>query len=183
MTPMMTTQYLYNERLAAWSDIQGHLEFMHDLVVSENAQNVVELGVRSGNSTAALLYGVEKTGGRLWSVDIVHPDWPKEFFSHPQSLLVLGNDTDPDVLVKLPEQIDICFIDTSHHYDHTLLELRKYGPRSRILLLHDTALDRPYGAPKTDPTYPVRSAIGVYVNETGRSVEYRYGSYGMGIVR
>jgi hypothetical protein len=124
---------------------------------------------------------VEVTGGLLFSVDIVPPAWPAQFFDHPQSMFVAGDDL--EMADVLPDKIDVCFIDTSHFYDHTLNELRVYGPKSRILLLHDSGLAEPYGAPKSDPTYPVRSAIGVYVHETGRSVEYRTGSYGLGIVR
>lgn len=48
------------------SDIQHHLGLLFSLAKG----NVLELGTRSGVSTAALLAGVERNGGFVYSVDI-----------------------------------------------------------------------------------------------------------------
>jgi predicted O-methyltransferase YrrM len=177
----------YQERLNVWSDIQGHLQFMHDLVVDEKAEDVVELGVRDGNSTAALMAGIAETGGHLWSVDTVpvtpHPAWANSL----QWTFICGNDLEVVNSDWMPLDIDICFIDTVHWYQHTLAELVAYGPRSKIILLHDTELEHPYMAPPGDPPFPVRRAIEEWLENdddaTNRTVEWRTGSYGMAVIR
>ena len=52
-----------------------------------------------------------------------------------------GSDMDPDIYAKLPPEVDVLFIDTSHEYQHTLDELDAYVPRvvkGGVVLLHDT---------------------------------------------
>lgn len=174
-------QRLYLAKLDEWSDIRGHMEFIYDLVLAEHAQVVVELGVRWGTSTAAFLAAVEATHGHLWSVDTQLSAAPAVLWQSGLWTFVQGDDL--EVADRVPDEIDICFIDTLHHYEHTGKELRLYGPRSRILLLHDTELEHPHGAPRSDPPYPVREALIDYLAETGRNVEWRSGSYGMAVVR
>jgi hypothetical protein len=158
---------------------------------------VVELGVRSGNSTAALMAAVEKTGGHLWSVDIMIPAWPLEFYGRGFATLIIGDDLEvadqvgPQIEVTtfadaeprfIPGGIDVLFIDTSHHYEQTLNELNLYGPRARTILLHDTELEEPYQAPPHDPKYPVSKAIDDWCAKTGRNWINRTGCYGLGVV-
>ncbi len=172
---------IYLERCRTTSDIYEHLPFIHDLVVAENAQTVVELGVRSGNSTAALVAAVSKTGGAVWSVDTAVPSWPREFYGAPNLTLIIGDDM--KVADQLPDQIDVLFIDTTHWYEHTLAELNLYGPRSTIILLHDTELEEPYQMPATDPRFPVKTAIKDWTAKTGRPWANRTNCYGLGIIR
>jgi predicted O-methyltransferase YrrM len=156
----MTLAELYRERLHQNSDIVQHLPTLYDTVVEMDAKVVVELGVRGGASTAAFLAAVEQTGGHLWSVDIIYPGVPDEFTYSDLWTLLVGDDMDPAVTAELPQTVDVLFIDTSHHYDHTLAELRLYTPRVRPggrVLLHDTELDHPdgyHGAP-----FPVANAL------------------------
>lgn len=177
----MTLDDHYRQRCSTWSDIVEHLPFLHDLVVEENAQTVVELGVRSGNSTAALLAAVEKTGGTLWSVDVAVPDWPRDFYMATCGKLIIGDDL--MVADRLPGEIDVLFIDTSHYFEHTLAELRLYGPRSKVVLLHDTELESPYGVPDDDPPFPVKAAIETWCAETGNTWVNRPNCYGLGMIR
>lgn len=194
---------IYRERVQTWSDIQGHLEFMHDLVVEEKAQRVLELGVRSGNSTAALLAAADKIDGHVWSVDVEHVIMPPEFHASGRHTLIIGDDLTMAYSPSMPAEVDICFIDTLHWFHHTLAELRLYGPKSRIVLLHDTELESPWQQPAGEPPFPVREAIKMYVDtdlatqplEAGKkgpvrkspesrwSVEWRPGSYGMAVLR
>jgi predicted O-methyltransferase YrrM len=170
---------MFDLRTQMWSDIQGHLKFMRDTVASETADVVVELGARSGFSTVALLAGVEATGGRLYSVDIETPQWPEEMWSHPQLTFIQGDDL--SVRDQIPQEIDVLFIDTSHHYEQTLAELYLYGESARVILMHDTDLENPYMAPP-EPAYPVRVAMQEWCTKVGRSYVEREGSYGMGII-
>jgi cephalosporin hydroxylase len=175
----MTLHDLYLERAATPSDINEHLGYMHDRAVETGVRTVVELGVRSGNSTAALLAAVTETGGRLWSVDCEPPDVPREFTDGPWTLII-GDDL--AVADQLPDSIDLLFIDTSHHYQHTLDELRLYGPRSTWILLHDTELEHPYQAPAGDPPYPVLRAVRKWSEEVGRQVEYQSNCWGLATI-
>lgn len=167
----------YRRRRDEPSDIWEHLPTLYAHVVAENARVVVELGVRSGNSTAALLAAVELTGGHLWSVDI--DTQPAGFDNHPQWTFIQGNDL--ATADQLPATIDVLFIDTSHHYEHTLAELRLYGPRSRWIVLHDTELEHPDGAPRR-PSFPVKKAIECWSLDVGRRWTNRTNCYGLGII-
>lgn len=175
----MTVDELFEQRLEFWSDIQGHLQFMRDTVAAEHAQVVVELGARSGNSTIALLSGVEETGGLLYSVDVSLPQWPGEVWDHPYIHFVQGDDL--HVREQVPDCIDVLFIDTSHAYDQTLAELNLYGATAQVILLHDTDLEHPWGVP-AEPAYPVRKAMTDWCVSMGRFFTERTGSYGLGVV-
>jgi cephalosporin hydroxylase len=176
----MTLAGIYATRANTPSDIHEHLPTLYRAVFDSNAQTVVELGVRSGNSTAALLAAVEQTGGHLWSVDIALPNWPTEFFTSEHSTLIIGDDV--AVSEQLPQHIDVLFIDTSHHYEHTLAELRIYGPSATTILLHDTELEDPYQRPATDPRWPVKRAVEKWCAEAGRTWTNHENCYGLGIV-
>lgn len=136
----MTIADLFEHLCGQESDIQGHLGRLRDLVVELDARQVVELGVRTGRSTVALLAGVEATDGRLWSCDVVDvvPGLPAEVAEHPQWEFVLGDDL---AVVDRAPSCDLLFIDTSHEYEHTAAELAAYTPLVRAggcVVLHDT---------------------------------------------
>lgn len=171
---------IYRFRCSQPSDINEHLEVLHDLVVDNNAQTVVELGVRSGNTTAALLAAVELTGGHLWSVDIDVPNWPRAFHDSPHGSLIIADDL--TVADRLPDQIDVLFIDTSHYFEQTLAELRLYGPKAKWIALHDTELEHPYMVPPSDPAFPVKCAIEVWTAEVGREWSNRPNCWGLGLI-
>lgn len=170
----------YDMRRWMPSDIVQHLPRLYDEAARGDTV-VVELGVRSGNSTAAFLAAVERHGGHVWSVDVDRPRVP--WHGHPQWTFTLGDDI--AVADRLPD-CDVLFIDTSHHYGHTLAELDVYVPKVRaggVVLLHDVELERPDGAPPDDPAFPVRAAVDDYVAKHGLTVEYVAGCYGLGVIR
>jgi predicted O-methyltransferase YrrM len=170
----------YQARCWLPSDIKDHLPRLHEEASIGDAV-VVELGVRSGNSTAALLAAVEIHGGHVWSVDLGRPSVP--WHGHPQWTFLMGDDI--ALADELPD-CDVLFIDTSHHYTHTLIELETFNPKVRpggVILLHDTELERPDGAPETDPAFPVRAAVDKYCESRGYTPEYVEGCYGLGVIR
>jgi cephalosporin hydroxylase len=176
----MTLAEMYEARCAARSDIFEHLPTFLRLVEERNAQHVIELGTRSGVSTVAWLYALERTGGRLTSVDVSPaPDigvWPH--WRHLQ-----GHDI--EVADELLPQADIVFIDTSHHYAHTLAELRLYRSwvaDGGLFVLHDTELEWPDGAPAADGPFPVKRAIEEFCAETGFAWTNDPRCYGLGII-
>ena len=147
------------------SDIYQHLPTFYDLVVSTDAQHVVELGTRTGVSTVAWLHGLDQTGGRLTSVDI---DPQPDIAPHPRWEFIQGDDCDPDIIARI-EPADIVFIDTSHLYEHTLEELNIYQWVCRTggaIVCHDTELERPEGAP-AHPRFPVKKAVAEFCERMG----------------
>jgi cephalosporin hydroxylase len=176
----MTVRDEYQMRCWMTSDIVQHLPRLH-AEASTGDVVVIELGVRSGNSTAAFLAAVEEYGGHVHSVDIGRP--PVPWHGHPQWTFHLGDDL--ALVDELPE-CDVLFIDTSHHYGHTLAELEAFVPKVKpggIVLMHDTELEQPAGAPVEDPPFPVRVAADEYCAKHDLTVEYVEGCYGLGVIR
>lgn len=141
------------------SDIQEHLPTLVELVLEENAQTVIELGVRFGISTNAFLYALGNTGGHLWSVDIdnrFHVDDPAWTF-------LQGYDLDLGVITQLPELADLILIDTDHRYELTKAEILAYRPKLRsggLMVFHDTeVMQFDHHAPGSEPPYPVKRAV------------------------
>jgi predicted O-methyltransferase YrrM len=155
----------YAEACKTPSDIYLHLPRMVQLVEQLDAQHVLELGSRSGVSTIAWLHALQRTGGRLTSVDL---DAAPAIGAHDNWTHVQGDDTDPALVAAL-DPADIVFIDTSHLYDHTVQELAIYRWLVRpggVICLHDTELPTPEGAPPR-PLYPVKKAVTEFIAETG----------------
>jgi len=134
---------------AKWghADTDAHVLTLFSLVVSLGAKKILELGVRDGNSTDALLKGVEYTGGVVTSVDIEGtsyvPTNKSRWHFHRGDALVFLN--------TLPEgeMFDLVFVDDWHSYRHVSDELRlldQHVTPASLILLHDTM----YG---TTPNY------------------------------
>lgn len=179
---MLTAKEWFEEVCDTPSDIVDHLHTFVALVDELDATRVIELGVRAGNSTAAWLYALEDDGGHLWSVDVTSPSrWVGVF---PHWTFVLGDDTSPAVLDRLPTDVDIVFIDTSHAYRHTELELALYVPRVRSggrVVLHDTEVRYPDGI--TDGVeFPVKRAISEYCDVHGLTWSNAEHCFGLGII-
>jgi cephalosporin hydroxylase len=170
----------YNRRLATWSDIVDHLPRLFEEACRPNVV-VIELGVRGGNSTSAFMAAAELHDGHVWSVDI--DDCPGPWGE--RWTFIKGDDM--DVVDQLPE-CDVLFIDTSHHYSHTLAELKAYVPKVKdggVVLLHDTELEVPYMRPQDDPPFPVTAALRTFVALTDpeAQVEWVSGCNGLAIYR
>lgn len=177
----VTLADIYHERRGTNSDIVDHLPYLHDTVIERGAQVIVELGVRSGMSTAAFLAAAEANGGHVWSVDIVWPHVPTEFVDSDHWTLLVGNDL--ELAPELPDAIDVLFIDTSHEYQQTLDELATFVPKVKpggVVLLHDTELANPDGV--DGPLYPVATALDEWAQATGIGWTNRPGCYGLGVI-
>jgi predicted O-methyltransferase YrrM len=174
----------YEVRLRAWSDIQGHLQFLHDRATATPQPTLLELGTRSGNSTAILLAAACRADGHLWSVDLEQPQVPSWWALTELWTFTVGDDLDQTVIEAQPDGVDLLLLDTSHAYDHTLAELRAYVPRVRpggVVCCHDTELEAPELV-GPQPPYPVAKALDAYCAEAGLSWSNRPGSYGMGVI-
>ena len=161
----MAAAEAYRYWLNTWSDVQTHLPTLY----AHARGNVLELGVRAGVSTSALLAGVEAHGGHVWSVD--RDDCSPVFAGHPQWTFTQADSLD---VPGIPDALDLLFIDTEHTEDRTIAELQLWGSAAKLIMLHDT---------DDGSTYPgVRNAIAAYCAETGRRASFHEGSYGLGII-
>jgi predicted O-methyltransferase YrrM len=166
----VTAQQRYEAVAAAPSDIQAHLPLLR----REARGTVLELGVRGGNSTAALLAGVEERGGAVWSVD-VDAGSATIFDGHPSWRFVLADSRDANAVEAhgLAGQLDVLFVDTLHSYEQVRDELRTWGDRVRpggIVLFHDTE------------SYPeIRRAIVEWCRPRKAAYEFLTGSNGLGV--
>ena len=164
------------------SDINEHLPTFLRMVLDLDAKHVIELGTRTGVSTIAWLYALERTGGRLTSVDI---DAKPPIGDYDHWTFIQGDDLDPAVYAQL-EPADIVFIDTSHHYRHTCQELALYKWLVRpggVIVLHDTELPIPEGAPPRDPLFPVKRAVEEFCEVERRAWSNRTNNNGLGVIQ
>lgn len=171
----------YEELCNTPSDIFEHLPKFVELTLHANAQHVIELGTRTGVSTLAWLYALAQTGGRLTSVDL---DAAPPIGKYPHWTFIQGDDMNPTILAGL-DPCDILFLDTSHHYRHTLLELHTYRwlvKPGGYIVCHDTELPIPEGQPAGDPTFPVKRAIEKFISETGFRWINLPNCWGLGII-
>lgn len=165
------------ERASIWSDIKDHLLRLYDVTAKLPKEKVVvELGVRWGNSTTALLAAVNDTGGHLYSVDLLSPSGGASVYldTEPNWTFILGDDM--DIVKTWSKPIDHLFIDTSHKFEHTLSELRQWGKWVKlegIITLHDTSNDE------------VMSAINKFMEENPNKYDLEIfpSSYGLGLLR
>ncbi|RMH32221.1 MAG: class I SAM-dependent methyltransferase [Planctomycetota bacterium] len=116
---------------AAHRDIIEHLERLRDL--GSECDDIVEFGVRTGNSTVAFLASDAK---RVYSYDIKEPHFAptpdvKDKWAFCQA--------DTSKLEEIPF-CDLLFIDTYHTFDIVCAELR-HAPRvGKYIVFHDTEL-------------------------------------------
>lgn len=119
-------------------DIIDHLDFLRRVCLEVEAEYILELGTRTGNSTQAFLDAANVLNAKVVSVDIdPNPGVPDKVRDDPRWEFHCK-----DSLEFIPKQnIDVLFIDTSHTYLRTIEELRRYAPGvkgSGVILLHDT---------------------------------------------
>ena len=176
------------DRLSKWSDIQEYMPLLHKVASSYPNVRVLELGARRGNSTVAFLAAAEAVNGNVTSVDIDRvTDYPEmaPLVGCPAWTFIPGSDIEEAVQARLPLEVDVLFIDTSHEYEHTLTELRMYIPRvvkGGVALFHDTNLQGWGGNPPRKDYPEVRQALDAYCTETGLSWENLPGKYGLGVI-
>lgn len=172
MTPV---RQRYLRELQTDSDIRHHLPLLY----SYGGMLTVELGTRSGVSTAAFLASAEHRGGHVVSIDIA--DVSNLYRGHPQWTCIQGDSRHPE-LPKMVQDvhkdpINTLLIDTEHTYEQVTAELLLWAPYVRpggTILCHDTE------------TFPgVRAAIDDWIAgeaPLGTSVVYVLPNNGMGVI-
>lgn len=160
----------YRQILAAETDVAAHLPRFVALVEALDAQRVCELGVRQGTSTIAWLEGLRRTGGWLWAVDLDPAP-----FEHPRMTFLRGDDCDDAVLARIPDDLDIVFVDSSHLFTHTRREIELYLPKladGGCLVFHDVDVERFDHHPDDEVPFPVRCAVEEAASDGGWEVEW-----------
>ena len=163
------------------ADTSDCVQILYDVAVSMPAYRILELGVRTGVSTVALLLAAKQVNGHLWSVDVdscvravktVKDNGLDSYWT-----FMIGDDRNllPNFLEN---SMDMIFVDTSHQYEHTLMELRlcdRILRKDGVILLHDTV----------GRDYPdVMKAVSVFLREQQEKYVFKeLGSrYGLGML-
>jgi predicted O-methyltransferase YrrM len=154
--------------------------------------HILELGTRTGNSTAAFLAALDiDRRGHLWSIDADRPQVPAYWHDNPYWSFLQADDLSDEAQAWAPKHVEVLFIDTSHTYEHTLAELRMWVPRVRpggVVLMHDTE----FAPPAVWGIDPHESAVGRALDDycaerrkAGDDLEWRNrpGCYGLGVMR
>lgn len=122
------------------SDINQHLHCLR--YFASKSKTIVEMGVRSINSTWAFLDAKPK---KLTSYDIVHPkQFGQEKHLEYCEQYAKENNVDfsfvhEDVLQVKLKTTDFLFIDTWHVYDQLIMELNMHSPKiKKWIAMHDT---------------------------------------------
>jgi predicted O-methyltransferase YrrM len=117
-------------------DIDMHADFLTEVAKGD----ILEIGVRTGISTAAFLRGVQKNGGHVYSVDN-NPDCSKVFQGLSEWTFILADSKDTaQVKAAIPASLDILFIDGDHTYEGVKADLANYAPLVKSggrIILHD----------------------------------------------
>ena len=165
----MTIAERYAVNCSTWSDIQDHLP----LLKAAACDNVMEIGVRTGMSTSALLAGIEDKGGHLWSVDV--DACGHLFTDNPAWTFIKGDSILHAKFIKalIPEKLTLLFVDGDHSYRGCLSDLQNFGDRARRIFVHDA------DCPETFPG--VLKAIKDYATAMHRDYIVLPGSYGLGV--
>ncbi len=122
------------------TDIHEHLQTLHMLTIELNLKNILELGTRTGESTIALLSATKELGGKMTSVDVDPCQEVKEKVKQLNLEGYWNFIQHDDLKLEWNQQIDHLFIDTSHTYEHTIEEFKKFEPFVRkggLITLHD----------------------------------------------
>jgi cephalosporin hydroxylase len=159
---------------------------VQEVIAAVSPDVIVETGIAHGGSLvfyATLCKALER--GRVVGVDIeIRPHNRQAIEAHqlfPLIELIEGDSTSAETLAQVQEQIapgetTLVLLDSGHHKDHVLAELRAYAgfvtPSSYIVVM-DGIMGRLVGAPRSEPDWswnnPV-SAIAEFLEEDVRFV-------------
>lgn len=142
-------------------DSDWHLMTLFSLVLQIKAKNILELGVRHGDTSLPLTMGAYIVGGKVDAVDIELTEWtcPDLLKSHYE----FHKSDAIEYLQKVNKKYDIVYVDDWHSYEHVSKEIElidKFTDKSSLILLHDLMGNYqapnyyyPSGTKETDPEW------------------------------
>lgn len=170
------TENSLEEQMIKPTDIHEHLQTLHLLTVELNLKNILELGTRTGESTIAFLLAANKINGKVTSVDIDPCHEAKKRIKELKLDSLWSFIQMDDLKLNWNEEVDHLFIDTSHTYQQTVLELEKFEPfvkKGGMITLHDIV-----SCP------PVFDAVSEYVSNRKDLRFYKFfHNNGLGVIR
>lgn len=172
----MNLKEVFDKWCRAQGDLHDHVEFLYHA----SRGIVLELGVRGGTSTSALLLGAERDGGRLFSVD-KNKTCGELFKGHALWHFIHSDSLDRKAIERTIQKaghqadFDIIFIDTIHTYIQVARELSLWNTRLKHggkIFVHDVT------------TYPqgAGAACQSFAQKNNWNYEIREGSNGLGIL-
>ena len=122
-------------------DSDWHLMTLFSLVLQNKSKNILELGVRFGDTTEPMIAAASLTGGKITCVDIdqtlwMCPDDLKDIYTFVKSDAIKFLED----AVARNEYYDFIYIDDWHTYPHVKIELElidRLSNENTIILLHD----------------------------------------------
>lgn len=144
----MNTAEILSALEAERSDIWQHVATLYHF--AKRSKRPLELGVRTGNSTVAIMCACTEDNKRLCSVDMVDssPEVRERlaYFGLNGSLwtFIAGDDVNPGTVEQVRRvnpTFDFVLVDTTHICEHTIQELNSYYPLLEcggIMAFHDS---------------------------------------------
>lgn len=133
------------------TDISDHLKRIFIESVQADPDTIVELGVRNGESTFSFERAAELTGADIVSVDIEDcinvTEYKKQYFVQSDDIEFAEEFEGWCKMRDIDTTIDVLFVDTSHLYEHTVEEIKRWFPHLAddvVILFHDTNMSRIY---------------------------------------
>ncbi len=154
MKPEYLEQLLFKVKFGH-QDSDRHVMTCFSIALQIHAKRILELGVRTGNTTLPFLCAAQELGGMVHSVDL-----EATTFRCPEDLCVYWKFFQSDAIRWLEErghegaQYDLVYIDDWHSYPHVRRELELIEPMitpSTVILLHDLMYGGAHPDYRSDP--------------------------------
>ena len=149
-------QHLLNQVKYGPQDRDRHVLTCFSMAMQIHAKKILELGVRTGNTTLPFLCAAKELGGMVHSVDL-----DATTFRCPDDLRVYWKFFQSDAISWLEQQrdqgaqYDLVYIDDWHAYDHVRRELEIIDSMitpSSVILLHDLMYSNAQPDYRSDPS-------------------------------
>jgi predicted O-methyltransferase YrrM len=136
-------------------DSDRHVMTCFSIALQIHARRILELGVRTGNTTLPFLCAARELGGMVHSVDL-----DATTFQCPDDLRVYWQFFQSDAIAWLDQrsreaaQYDLIYIDDWHSYPHVRRELELIEPMvtpNTVILLHDLMYSGAHPDYRSDP--------------------------------
>ena len=154
MKPEYLEQLLFKVKYGH-QDSDRHVMTCFSIALQIHARRILELGVRTGNTTLPFLCAAQELGGMVHSVDL-----DATTFQCPGDLRVYWQFFQNDAIAWLESRVqegaqyDLIYIDDWHSYPHVRRELELIEPMvtpSTVILLHDLMYSGAHPDYRSDP--------------------------------